>query len=417
MSRQQQIIVIGGGAAGLMAAGTAAEAGARVRLLEKMKRPGRKLCISGKGRCNLTNVADLRDFIQHFGKNGRFLHQPFSRFFAPELIDFFETHGLPLATERGGRVFPDRGKATDVYHVFLDWLQRLNVPITTSSPVSRLLVDQGRITGVRCQHRTLSANAVILATGGSSYPATGSTGDGLELARQVGHSFTPVRPALVPLVTETTHLDGLNGLALKNVSVRLFVNGKRKKQLFGEMGFTRYGVNGPMILTLSGYCVDCLRAGKTLQLAIDLKPALDAHKLDNRLQRDLRKRHGEPISSILRGLLPHPLVPVCLRLTRIDPERLGAVMSGGERRRLGVWLKDFRLPITGHRPLKEAIVTAGGIHLKEINPNTMGSLKVNGLYIVGELLDLHGDTGGYNLQAAFSTGRLAGQSAARALQP
>lgn len=410
-----RVIVVGGGAAGLMAAGTAAESGAEVLIIEKMKRPGRKLYISGKGRCNVTNSADLHDFIQHFGKNGRFLHQSFSRFFAPELIDFFAHHNLDLTTERGGRVFPTRGKAVDVLNVFLDWLEQLGVPMQTSSSVEKLLFSDNSMKGVLCNGKKIYGSSVILATGGASYPATGSSGDGYDLSRQVGHTITPTRPALVPLLTNTKKTQTLNGLELKNVNIRLFVDGKRKKQLFGEMAFTHFGITGPIILTMSGFCVDCLQASKKLRLSIDLKPALDDKKLDNRLLRDLQKRYDEEISSILRGLLPQELIPVCLDCTGIDPYRLGNDISAVERRRLRQWLKDFRLDIVGHRPIKEAIVTAGGVNTREINPATMESRLVHGLYIVGELLDIHGDTGGYNLQAAFSTGRMAGLAAARGL--
>jgi len=408
-----KIIVVGGGAAGLMAAGTAAEMGADVLLLEKMKRPGRKLCISGKGRCNITNIADLPDFIDHFGKNGRFLHQPFSRFFGSELMDFFEIHGLKLVVERGGRVFPAQGKAVEVLNVLLHWCKQQGVKIKTSSSVDKLLISGNTIEGIMSNGEKKMSGAVILATGGASYPATGSTGDGYAFARQAGHQIMPIRPALVPLITDTTKIRGLNGLSLRNINVRLFVDGKRKKQQFGEMEFTRFGVSGPVILTLSGFCVDCLRASKKLQLAIDLKPALDDKKLDNRLQRDLQKRYNEEVSSILRGLLPKALVPVCLDSVNIPAHRKGDKISAVERRRLRHWLKDFRLDITGHRPLKDAIVTAGGVNTREIDPRTMESRYVKGLYIVGELLDIHGDTGGFNLQAAFSTGRLAGLSAAQ----
>ncbi len=408
-----RVIVVGGGAAGLMAAGTAAEAGATALLIEKMKKPGRKLSITGKGRCNITNIADLHDFIKHFGRQGRFLHQSFSRFFARELMDFFKKHNLDLVTERGGRVFPASGKAIDVLNVFHDWLHQKNVVIKTSSQVEKLLISDNKITGVQIKGRKIQGDAVILATGGGSYPATGSTGDGYNLAGQAGHTVVPIRPALVPLIADMKNLPGLDGLSLKNINVRLYVDGKRKQQHFGEMAFTKYGLTGPVILTLSGFCVDCLRASKKLDLSIDLKPALSDQKLDNRLQRDLQKRHIERIDSILRGLLPKELVDVCLECTNIDTSSLGGNISAKERRRLRHWLKDFRLSITGHRPLKEAIVTAGGVNTKEINPKTMESHRVKGLYIVGELLDIHGDTGGYNLQAAFSTGWLAGLSAAK----
>ncbi len=412
-SVKTRVIVVGGGAAGLMAAGTAAEAGAEVIVLEKMKRPGRKLCISGKGRCNITNTAELRDFIDHFGRQGKFLHQSFDQFFSKELVDFFEQKGLELATERGGRIFPAQGKATDVLDILLTWLAELKVTIKTSAIVDKLLLQDNMIQGVVCNNTKVAADCVILATGGGSYPATGSSGDGYRFAAQADISLVPVRPALVPLTTEKGPIQGLAGLDLRNVAVRLYVGGKRKLQSFGEMGFTSFGVGGPVILTMSSYCVDCLRASKKLVLSIDLKPALDEKKLDNRLQRDLQKRYNEEIQSILRGLLPKQLVPVCLQAAQIPPHLPGEKISAKQRRRLRTWLKDFRLTITGHRPLKEAIVTAGGVNTREVDPRTMESKKVKGLYIVGELLDIHGDTGGYNLQAAFSTGRMAGLAAAR----
>lgn len=412
-STRTRVIVVGGGAAGLMAAGTAAEAGAEVIVLEKMKRSGRKLCISGKGRCNITNTAHLRDFIDHFGRQGKFLHQCFDAFFSKELVDFFEQRGLKLAKERGGRIFPAQGKATDVLDIFLDWLKELNVPIRTSTVVDELLLDGDQINGVICNNIQILADSVILATGGGSYPATGSSGDGYRFATQAGHTLVPVRPALVPLITEKESIRGLAGLDLRNVNVRLYVDGKRKLQSFGEMGFTHFGVGGPVILTMSGYCVDCLRASKKLVISIDLKPALNEIKLDNRLQRDLQKRYNEEIQSVLRGLLPKQLIPVCLQAAEIQPHLIGEKIIARQRRRLRTWLKDFRLTITGFRPLKEAIVTAGGVNTREVDPRTMESKKVKGLYIVGELLDIHGDTGGYNLQAAFSTGRAAGLAVAR----
>ncbi len=413
LSSATKVIVVGGGAAGLMAAGSAAEAGAEVIVLEKMRQPGRKICISGKGRCNITNTADLKDFINHFGRQGKFLHQCFDKFFSKELIDFFKQRGLDLATERGGRIFPSQSQATDVLNIFLDWLTELNVSIKTSMVVDGLLLQNNRIEGVVCNNTKITADSVILATGGGSYPATGSSGDGYRFVVQAGHTLVAVRPALVPLVTEKESIRGLAGLDLRNVNVRLYVDGKRKQQNFGEMGFTSNGVGGPVILTMSGYCVDCLRASKKLVISIDLKPALDETKLDNRLQRDLQKRHNEEIQSILRGLLPKQLIPVCLRSVDIDPYLHGKIISAKQRRRLRTWMKDFRLTITGYRPLKEAIVTAGGVDTREVDPHTMESKKVQGLYVVGELLDIHGDTGGYNLQAAFSTGRAAGLAASR----
>jgi predicted Rossmann fold flavoprotein len=405
------VVVIGGGAAGLMAAGQAAKCGAKVILLEKMKRPGRKICITGKGRCNLTNSAAVSDFIGHFGKNGRFLRQAFSQFFAPELVDFFEKHGLRVSLERGGRYFPTSGKAPDILKVFLSWLAQLNVVIQDNSAVTTLLVENERLKGVVTEHRKITCDAVILATGGASYPGTGSTGDGYRLAEAVGHTVVPIRPALVPLeITGGIHPQ-LAGLELRNVGVQLFIDGKKKRQLFGELHFLKYGVTGPTILTLSGDAVDGLREGRKVALVVDLKAALNQQKLDARLIRDFEKRHKEVFAEVLRGLLPAQLIPLCLDQTDIPADRLAGEISKKERKRLLHWLKELRLEVSGHRSFSEAIVTAGGVNLQEVNPRTMESKIVPGLYLAGEVLDLNGNTGGYNLQAAFSTGWLAGCSA------
>ena len=413
----KKIIVVGGGAAGLMAAGQAALAGAETILLEKMKRPGLKIGISGKGRCNLTNTADVRDFIAHFGKTGRFLRQAFARFFSTELMEFFNDQGLKLVTERGGRVFPASGKALEVQSVFVDWLKKCGVKIRTSSRVDELIVKDGQIRGVMCNGKKELCDAVILTTGGASYPATGSTGDGYAFAREVGHTVVPVRPALVPLETVGNIAGKMAGLNLRNVTVRMYVNGKRKRQEFGELVFMEYGLSGPVILTLSGDVVDALREKKKVELSIDLKPALDEQKLDARLIRDLTSRNKEEMSSVLRGLLAREMVPVSLELTGLDPQKKAGELSAKERKRLRGWLKDFRLQVRGYRPFTEAIVTAGGVDVREVDPRTMESKKVKGLYLAGEVLDIQGDTGGYNLQAAFSTGWLAGRSAANEKAP
>jgi len=412
---QRRIVVIGGGAAGLMAAGQAALSGADTLLLEKMPRPGRKICITGKGRCNLTNIAEQSDFINHFGQTGCFLRQAFARFFSLELMDFLNELGLELVTERGGRVFPASGKAPDVLAVFLKWLDHCGVRIKQSAKVRNLVISDGRITGVVCKGRNIPCDAVILATGGASYPATGSSGDGYRLAKSAGHSIVPIRPALVPLETSGDTAAEMMNLNLRNVGVRMLVDGKKRRQVFGEMVFTAFGLTGPIILTLSGDVVDALRGGHTVVLSLDLKPALDENKLDARLLRDFSARGREELNSVLRGLLPRELVPVCLRLTGIPPDCLACQVSAKQRRRLRTWFKDFRLEVNGSRPLSEAIITAGGVDTREVDPRTMESRKTGGLFIVGELLDIQADTGGYNLQAAFSTGWLAGRAAARSL--
>lgn len=408
----KKIIVIGGGASGILAAGQAALQGAEVLLLEKNTELGKKICISGKGRCNVTNNSDIADFLLHFNKSGRFLHQPFSRFFVPQLIQFFTSEGLPLVTERGGRVFPTSGLAKDIVSCLSRWLQKTGAKLQYSSSVSQLILDKGRIKGVRCNGNNHYCDAVIVATGGASYPATGSSGDGYGLARSTGHSIIPIRPALIPLITSETPIHRMAGLDLRNIGIRIYINGKRKKVDFGEVGFTRFGIGGPITLTHSRYIVDCLKAGKSVEFSLDLKPALDQQKLDARLLRDLQKRHQEELQSVLRGLLPEKMVPACLHYTSLQGNKIAGKISSKERIKLRTWLKNFRFPISGHRPLKEAIVTAGGVNVKEINPQTMESLIIPGLYISGELLDIDGDTGGYNLQAAFSTGWLAGYSAA-----
>jgi predicted Rossmann fold flavoprotein len=411
--KTRKVIVIGGGPAGLMAAGQAAEAGAETLLLEKMQRAGLKLCITGKGRCNITNIAEISDFLSHFGKTGPFLRQAFARFFNTDLMKFLDELGLELVTERGGRVFPASGKAPDVQKALLQWNKRSGVRIKHSAPVDKILIHEARLTGVVSQGRKIPCDAVILATGGASYPATGSTGDGYRLCEAAGHTVIPVRQALVPLVTSGGVAKKMAGLNLRNVSTRMLIDNRKKREEFGEVVFTEFGLSGPAILTLSSEAVDSLRSGHKVTFSIDLKPGLDEKKLDARLQRDIASRGKEQASSFLRGLVPWEMVPVCLDLTGIAADRPVCNISAKERKRIRTWLKDFRLEVVGYRPFTEAIITAGGIDTREINPRTMESRKTKGLFIAGELLDIQADTGGYNLQAAFSTGWLAGRNAAQ----
>lgn len=410
--KTRRVIVIGGGPAGLMAAGQAAEAGAETLLLEKMNRTGLKLCITGKGRCNITNIAGLSDFISHFGKTGPFLRQAFARYFNTDLMEFLNALGLELVVERGGRVFPASGKAPDVHKSLLKWIKRSGVRIRNAAPVDKILIQDERVAGVVSKGEKFPCDALILATGGASYPATGSTGDGYRLAESAGHTVIPVRQALVPLETSGDEARRMAGLNLRNVNVRMLVNGRKKKEVFGEVVFAAFGLTGPAVLTLSGDAVDSLRNGCKVTFSIDLKPALDENKLDARLQREIASRGKEQAGSLLRGLVPREMVPVCLDSVGIPVDRPVSSISAKERKRLGTWLKDFRLEVTGYRPFAEAIITAGGIDTREIDPRTMESRKTKGLFIAGELLDIHADTGGYNLQAAFSTGWLAGRSAA-----
>lgn len=410
-----RIIVVGAGPAGLMAAGQAALLGADVLLLEKMNRPGLKLGITGKGRCNLTNIGVLSDSIARFGPNGRFLRQAFSRFFNSDLIAFFEDLGVPVVTERGGRVFPASGKAKDIVAALVKWNKRCGVILKKRSPVEELLIEGGRVLGVRVEAQTYEACAIIIAVGGASYPATGSTGDGYQLARSVGHSIVRIRPALVPLETEGDIAEMLIDLSLKNVAVCLFVDRVKRAEAFGEMFFTSFGVSGPVIFTLSRMAVDALISGKGVELSIDLKPALDEARLDARLLCDLDSYGRQPFRLILKRLLPLKMVPVCIGLTGIAKDKLANQITAEDRKRLRGWLKDFRLKATGHRPFTEAIITAGGVDLKEVDPRTMESRLIGGLYFAGEILDVDADTGGYNLQAAFSSGWVAGKAAAQSV--
>ncbi len=410
---KRTVIVIGGGAAGMMASGQAAAMGADTLLLEKMHRPGRKLGITGKGRCNITNVASLPDFIAHFGPGGKFLRQAFYRFSNDELMAFFEELGVPLVVERGGRVFPASGQARDVVDALTEWMRRQGVKVRQKVSVESLLVEDRKIRGVRDSGgETYSADAVIISTGGMSYPATGSTGDGYRLARSAGHSIVPPRPALVPLETAGDVAPRLQGLSMRNVSAGVLVEGRKQGEAFGEMIFTHFGLSGPVILTLSGKVTEALNMGKKVAISLDLKPALDDRTLDERLLRDFDTHGKRTFRTLLKDLLPGKLIPVCMSLTKISPERQGHQITAREREVLRKWLKDFRLEITGTRPLPEAIITAGGVDTGEINPRTMASYLVEGLYFAGEVMDINADTGGYNLQGAFSTGWLAGRSAA-----
>ncbi len=408
------IIIIGAGPAGLMAAISAADRGADVLLLEKKDRPGRKLAITGKGRCNISNAAPLRETLDHFFPNGKFLYQAFGQFFTPELTRFFETRKVPLKTERGGRIFPVSDKAADVVNALVDTAKKKGVIIRTTMAIQQLAIDDGRCVGVLAEkgERFVAAQTIVTC-GGASYPATGSTGDGYRLAEQAGHTIVPVRPALVPLVTAGDIAQRLQGLSLKNAQVTVWIDGKKAASLFGEMLFTHFGVSGPLILTLSALIVDALRRDASVDISIDLKPALDEKQLDARLLRDIDHFGKRKAQNLFKGLLPASLIPVCLEATGIDDDLPAHQISAVQRKTLRRWLKDFRFEITGHRPLREAIITAGGVSTREINPRTMESKICSGLFFAGEILDIQADTGGFNLQAAFSTGWTAGTAAGK----
>jgi hypothetical protein len=412
------VLVIGGGAAGLIAAGRAAKLGAQVVLLEKMRQVGRKLSITGKGRCNLTNSARLEDFIAAYGPQGQFLRQAFMAFFNSDLVAFIRSLGVDLELERGGRYFPADNRAPDITRALYQWVLDAGVEVYLGSEVRDFIIENDRVIGVRHGRlkKKLVADAVILATGGLSYPDTGSTGDGYRLAEEAGHSIVPTKPALVPLTTSGEVAQSLQGLSLRNVGVRLMVDDKGQDSILGEMLFTHYGVSGPIVLQLSHRVISFLEENRKVEISIDLKPALDEKSLEARLLRDFKEHSTKQLHTILKGLLPASLISVCLHLLELPTDVTGSQITTAERRRLRAWLKDFRLSVTGHRSYAEAIVTAGGVALKEVNPRSMESLIRPGLYFAGEVLDIDGPTGGYNLQAAFSTGWLAGTAAAGAAE-
>jgi len=414
----------------MLAAIGAAEAGARVTLLERGPKTGRKLRLTGKGRCNITNTAGVERFIRAFGPNGRFLYGAFSRFFRDDILGLLDRMGVPSKAERGGRVFPTSDSAVDVAEAIERRLADLGVDVRPNArvkslirsvgpplaaanvaPASRRHQEDGAIRGVMLYHGTMDAGAVIVATGGLSYPGTGSTGDGYMLAREVGHTIVPTRPALAPMLIEEPWVRGLSGLALKNVAVKLLVGDQPEPAAaeFGEMLFTHTGVSGPIVLTVSRY-VPLPSSGCTARLAIDLKPALTHEQLHERLIRDFAS--SGKLGPYVRKLMPHALADTLVGILELDAARSLNQVTGADRRRLVSALKGLPLSICGLAPIEEAIVTAGGVALNEVDPRTMMSRKADGLFLAGEVLDLDAETGGYNLQAAFSTGWVAGSAAA-----
>jgi len=424
MTPRRDVIVIGAGAAGLMAAGRAAERGAHVLLLEKMDEAGKKILVTGQERCNVTNAAPLETFLTAFGRNGPFLRNAFHRFFREELLALLRRYGVETQVERGGRIFPTSGRAANVRDALLRYATEHGATIRYHTAVQEILVEEGRVTGVRTVGgETFPAAAVILATGGASWPGTGSTGDGYVMARDLGHTLVPLRPALVPLtVAEKARAKALQGVSLRNVACTLvesLPDGKDKVlpppwplPPTGEVLFTHFGLSGPLVLSLSLAAVDAVRAGKSVTLALDLKPGMTFEEVRARLQREFEQYPQRKLPHLLRGWLPGSLADELAQLTPIGVERPVFTIRAGERDELAMRLKDFRWRITGSLPLAAGMVTAGGVALKEVDPRSFASRRVAGLHLVGEVLDLAADTGGYNLQAAFSSGYLAGEAAA-----
>ena len=396
----------------MMAAIKAAEHGAQVILFEKMPRVGRKLGITGKGRCNLTNTADTAEIIKNLPGNGKFLFSALKNFSSADTVNFFESIGVATKIERGGRIFPVSDDATEVIDALLKRMTVLGVEVHTNSPVTEIIAENKKIVGVSVDGKIIEADAVILATGGASYPATGSTGDGFNFAKQLGHTVTEILPALVPLEVEED-IKTLQGLSLKNVSVKLLAEEKKVAELFGEMLFTHFGISGPIILTLSRQAAKLLSEGKFVEIEINLKPALTYEQLDARILRDFDKFLRKAIKNALVDLLPVKLIPIILDRAFLDGSKRVNEITQIERRRLVENIRGLLFTITKTRPIEEAIVTAGGVSVKEINPKTMESKIIEGLFIAGEVADIDGFTGGYNLQAAWSMGNLAGTFAAQ----
>jgi len=413
MQARYDIVIIGAGASGLMAATIAAEKQQTILLVEKMDQAGRKLRITGKGRCNLTNTSPIKEFISHIGSDGRFMRNAFSMFFNNELMQFFEQKGVALNIERGSRVFPQSGKALDIFLALINGIERnKNITILKNTLATELITSPAGIAGVVLSNgTTVAASKVILATGGKSYPLTGSTGDGYTLAKHVGHTIVDPIPSLVPLVCTEKIPDELVGFTLKNVSLTISdSNDKKICNFFGEMTFTPDGIGGPIVLSASRMVSRQLQNGEQLRATIDLKPALDHEVLDKKLIRELDENGTRILKDALRLWLPAEMIPLALQTMTIEHYKRLNQVSATDRKKILRMLKALPFTIVGTRGFDEAIVTQGGVSLKEVNPKTMESKLVKNLYITGELLDLDADTGGYNLQIAFSTGYAAGKA-------
>ncbi len=413
-----KVVVIGGGPAGMMSAITSAENGNKVILIEKMQSLGRKLLITGKGRCNITSSLSMDEFIKNTPGNGMFLYSVYKNYTNTDIINFLKRQGLEVKEERGNRIFPITDKSQDVLKCFTKRLKELNVEILLNQKVNEIIVKDGSVAGVKLQDKIINTDKIILATGGKSYPLTGSTGDGYKMVEKLGHTVTKIKPSLVPLETfEKYTCKEMQGLSLRNVEIKLKDIEKNKiiYEDFGEMLFTHFGVSGPTILSSSAHLVrykniDELLKNKKIKLSIDLKPALSEEKLDERILRDFNEIKNKQFKNSLDKLLPQKLINIIIERSGINPQKQVNEIKKEERRNLVKLLKNFEVTIKGFRPIDEAIITSGGINIKEINPKTMESKIVNGLYFAGEIIDVDSYTGGFNLQIAYSTGYTAGIS-------
>lgn len=406
-----KVVIVGGGAAGMLAAIVCAENGNDVTLYEKNEKLGKKLFITGKGRCNITNACDIEELFQNVVGNPRFLYSAFYGFSNLDMMDFLEKKGLPLKTERGSRVFPQSDKSSDVLQTLQREIRRLGVEVHLNTPVKEILAEDGHVTGVMlAKGEKVTADAVLLATGGMSYPSTGSTGDGYRFAGKLGHTVTTLAPGLVPFEIKESYAKEMMGLSLKNISIRITnQKGKEIYSDFGEMLFTHFGVSGPVIISASSHVTkDLLK--ENLILTIDLKAALTREQLNARLLREFEENKNKQLKNVMGSLLPAKMVPVMISYMELDPDKKIHEISKEERMHMIECLKAFKLTITGFRDYNEAIITRGGISVKEVNPSTMESKLVKGLYFAGEVLDLDAHTGGYNLQIAWSTAHLAAEN-------
>lgn len=411
------IIIIGAGAAGIIAAGIASQQGKEVLILEKMKSPGRKILISGKGRCNITNDSYSSHHIKKVHPRGRFLKTAYKEFFKEDILKILKNQGVPYKTERGDRIFPMSDKSKDVVNALIHWAFKKNTTLKTNADVKRIITENGSAKGVEFKQfgKTMRVygKAIILATGGKSYPATGSSGDGYNLTKALGHTIIQPLPALVTLDTEGNLAAKLMGLSLKNANASLWVNGKKVAEEFGEMIFTHFGLSGPIILTLSRRAVLALNQNSLVEISIDLKPALEVEKLDRRLLRDLNDNGKKQIYNLLKMWMPSKLIEPMMELCHIDKDKKAHQITSEERKKIKMNLKELKFKIINSRSFKEAIITQGGISLDEIESRTMESKIVKDLFFAGEVVDLDADTGGYNFQIAYSTGNLAAINASK----
>ncbi|MBS1111754.1 MAG: flavoprotein [Nitrospirae bacterium] len=416
-TKNNDLAIIGAGPAGMMAAFRASECGAEVLLLEKNNIPGIKLLMTGKERCNITNAeTDPQKFAANFGKNGKFLLSALYHFGVDNTIDFFRENKLKTVTERGGRIFPETDRAKDVQELFLRLLKKNNVALLTGCRIRNISLKEKRVEKISLEKGEVKAKNYLICTGGLSYPQTGSTGDGYKWAKHMGHTIVKPEPSLTPVIVNEEWVKELEGLGLNNVSISIYQNNKKKDERFGEALFTGFGMSGPIILDMSKSIGKLLAEGD-VNLFIDFKPALGFSVLDKRILRDLEEHKNKTIKNILPDLLPQKMIPVILEMAKIDPEKKGNSITKDERKKLRLLLKQFPLTIKSLLGFNKAIITAGGVALNEIDPKTMRSRIIDNLYFAGEILDLDGPTGGYNLQVCWSTGYLAGESAAKNIIP